>query len=274
MVRQLPFHPMPVIFPSAPSLAQYIPYDQRGNMRESNPREARCATLQEAIRPIEQCNPEAFERVYKANSELVRRICLRMLRDPIEAEDAAQDVFVCVLLKLHTFRGESALSSWLYRLTTNLILMRFRKNNHKQVPLRDFLAGNGELFGDIAKPDLYLNGVVDRVDLQTALDQLPEGYRAVFVLHDIQGFAHEEIAKRFGYSVGNSKSQLHKARKRLRELLAEKPIKRLRPGATQNPSARSKLSTRRHQSSDWWIFGSNEEVPAIGLRYNSTDRCS
>jgi len=206
-------------------------------MRESNPREARCATLHEAMRPIQQCDPEAFERVYKANSDLVRRICLRMLRDPSEAEDAAQDVFVCVLLKLHTFRGESAFSSWLYRLTTNLVLMRFRKNKHKQAPLPEFLAGSGELLGDIGKPDLYLNGVVDRVDLQAALDLLPGGYRAVFVLHDIQGFAHEEIAKRFGYSVGNSKSQLHKARRRLRELLAGKPGKEPPQEQNQNPSA-------------------------------------
>jgi RNA polymerase sigma-70 factor, ECF subfamily len=241
-------------------------------MRESNSREARCATLHEVIRPIQQCSPEAFESVYKANSELVRRICLRMLRDPIEAEDAAQDVFVCVLLKLHTFRGESALSSWLYRLTTNLVLMRFRKNNHKPVPLHEFLAEDGELLGDIGKPDLYLSGVVDRVDLQAALDLLPDGYRAVFVLHDVQGFAHEEIAKRFGYSVGNSKSQLHKARRRLRELLAAKAGKRLPQEANQDPSASCKPNRRRRQSSDWWIFDSDEEVP--GLRYNSADRCS
>jgi len=238
-------------------------------MRESNSREARCATLHEAIRPIQQYSPEAFERVYKANSELVRRICLRMLRDPIEAEDAAQDVFVCVLLKLHTFRAESALSSWLYRLTTNLVLMRFRKNNHKQVPLNEFLTEDGELLGDIGKPDLYLSGVVDRVDLQAALDLLPDGYRAVFVLHDVQGFAHEEIAKRLGYSVGNSKSQLHKARRRLRELLAAKPD----TGPNQNPSASCKANRRRRQSSDWWTFDGNEEAPVIGLRYNSADRC-
>jgi RNA polymerase sigma-70 factor, ECF subfamily len=243
-------------------------------MRESNPRETCCTTLHEAIRPIEQCNPEAFERVYKANSELVRRICLRMLRDPVEAEDAAQDVFVCVLLKLHTFRGESALSSWLYRLTTNLVLMRFRKNNHKQVPLRELLAGDGEVLGDIGKPDLYLDGVVDRVDLQAALDQLPDGYRAVFVLHDVQGFAHEEIAKRFGYSVGNSKSQLHKARRRLRELLAAKPGKGPPQEANQNPSTSCKPNRGRHQSSDWWIFDSNEEAPVIGLSYDSAGNCS
>ena len=221
-------------------------------MLESNLRAARCGTPPEAIGPIQQCNPEAFDRVYEENSELVRRICLRMLRDPIEAEDAAQDVFVCVFLKLHTFRGESALASWLYRLTTNLVLMRFRKNNHKQISLQEFLANNGELLGNIAKPDLYLNGVVDRVDLRAALDQLPDGYRAVFVLHEVQGFAHEEIAKRFGYSVGNSKSQLHKARKRLRELLAA-------PGKGPPQEA---TNTRP--------LG-NQEASVIGLRYTSPD---
>src|SRR5882724_4539431 len=175
VVHHLPVHRMPVIFPSAPSHLQHIPYDQRGNMRESNPREARSTTLQEAVRPIQQGNREAFEHVYKANSELVRRICLRMLRDPIEAEDAAQDVFVCVLLKLHTFRGESALSSWLYRLTTNLVLMRFRKNRHKNYSLRGLLEDDGELLGILAKPDLYLQGVIDRVDIQAAIDMLPRG---------------------------------------------------------------------------------------------------
>jgi RNA polymerase sigma-70 factor (ECF subfamily) len=152
--------------------------------------------------------------------------------------------------------------------------MRFRKNNHKLVPLREFLASDGELLGDVGKPDLYLNGVVDRVDLQAALDLLPDGYRAVFVLHDVQGFAHEEIARRFGYSVGNSKSQLHKARRRLRELLAAKPGKGPPQEANQSPSTSGKPNRRRRQSCDWWIFDGNEDSPVIGLSYHSADRCS
>ena len=95
--------------------------------------------------------------------------------------------------------------------------MLFRSGS---ITVRQQVESSFELLGDISKPDLYLNGVLDRVDLKAALDLLPDGYRAVFVLHEVQGFAHEEIAKRFGYSVGNSKSQLHKARRRLRELLA------------------------------------------------------
>jgi len=175
-----------------------------------------------------QGNTRALEEVFKVNGELIRRICLRMLRDPIEAEDAAQDVFVHVLRKLHTFRGDSALSSWLYRLTTNLVLMRFRKNRHKNYSLRGLLEDDGELLGILAKPDLYLQGVIDRVDIQAAIDMLPRGYKTVFILHDIQGYAHKEIAELLGYSVGNSKSQLHKAHRHLRKLLGGRPSEGVR----------------------------------------------
>jgi RNA polymerase sigma-70 factor (ECF subfamily) len=157
-----------------------------------------------------------------------------MLRDPTEAEDAAQDVFVPVLFKLHTFRGESALSSWLYRLTTNLVLMRFRKNTREQASLSEFLYEDSDLH-DIGTLDLHLNGVVDRVDLQAALNLLPDGHRAVFVLHDIQGYKHQEIAARFGYSIGNSKSQLHRARRRLRKLLDGRPATGALREANQDP---------------------------------------
>jgi RNA polymerase sigma-70 factor, ECF subfamily len=188
-----------------------------------------------AIHSAHQDNTAAFEYVYKTNWQLVRRICLRMLRDPTEAEDAAQDVFVRVLFKLHTFRGESALSSWLYRLTTNLVLMRFRKNTREQASLSGFLCEDSDLHGAIGTLDLHLNGVVDRVDLQAALNLLPDGHRAVFVLHDIQGYEHQEIAARFGYSIGNSKSQLHRARRRLRKLLGERPATGALREANQDP---------------------------------------
>jgi RNA polymerase sigma-70 factor (ECF subfamily) len=160
-----------------------------------------------------------------------------MLRDPTEAEDAAQEVFLCVLLKLHTFRGESALSSWLYRLTTNLLLMRFRKNSHKHASRRVFLDDDREPPSQIAKPDLSLNGAADRVDLQAAIDRLPGGARAVFVLHEIQGYAHKEIAEQFGYSIGNSKSQLYKARRRLRSLLFNNPNRPPVQGPKLNPGS-------------------------------------
>src|SRR5258705_4753536 len=192
-------------------------------MRESDAGEASRAPMCSVKGSPRQGNTGALEEVLKANGELIRRICLRMLRDPIEAEDAAQDVFVHVLRKLHTFRGDAALSSWLYRLTTNLVLMRFRKNSHKNYSLGALLEDDGELLGIIAKPDLYLHGVIDRVDIQAALGMLPRGYKTVFILHDIQGYAHKEIAELLGYSVGNSRSQLHKAQRHLRKLLGGRP---------------------------------------------------
>jgi len=214
-------------------------------MRAHAPNTASRAPLGDARGPIHQDNTVTFEDVYRANGELVRRLCLRMLRDPTEAEDAAQDVFLCVLLKLHTFRGESALSSWLYRLTTNLVLMRFRKKSYEQASRRMFLDDDSEPGIQIGKPDLYLNGAADRVDLQAAIDLLPVGTRAVFVLHEIQGYAHKEIAEHFGYSVGNSKSQLYKARGRLRKLLLDNPKTPALRGAKLKPVSKRVLASGR-----------------------------
>jgi RNA polymerase sigma-70 factor (ECF subfamily) len=150
-----------------------------------------------------------------------------MLRDPVEAEDATQDVFVCLLYKINTFRGKSAFSSWLYRLTTNSVLMRFRKNRQRWVPLEETEECNGGSYNEISLPDLNLSGVLDRIDLESAIDVLPNGYKAAFVLHDIQGYRHREIAQMFGRSVETSKSQLHKARLRLRKLLTGIPKKKI-----------------------------------------------
>lgn len=148
-----------------------------------------------------------------------------MLRDPNEAEDATQDAFVCVFRKINTFRGESAFSSWLYRLTTNSVLMRFRKNKRKNawISLEEHGEELSSSCSEICAQSMNPSGLQDRIDLQTAIDVLPDGYRTAFVLHDIQGYDHREIAKMFGHSAGNSKSQLHKARLRLRKLLSGMP---------------------------------------------------
>ena len=178
-----------------------------------------------AIRSFNQGNIQSFEFIYRNYCEFVYRICLRMLRDPIEAEDATQDVFVCVFRKTNTFRGESAFSSWLYRLTTNNVLMRFRKNKYRNawISLEEHREEEAASCSEIVKRDTNLSGVLDRIDLQTAIEVLPNGYKTAFVLHDIHGYDHHEIAKMFGRSPGNSKSQLHKARVRLRKLLSGTP---------------------------------------------------
>jgi RNA polymerase sigma-70 factor (ECF subfamily) len=190
---------------------------------ESTLKKCEGSALNEAIRLVHQGDREAFALVYRSYSQFVHRICFRMLRDPTEAEDAAQDVFVRLFLKINTFRGESAFSSWLYRLTTNVVLMRFRRNKFKCTSLGGFTEDDGDPIGEIGGPDLNLTGLLGWIDLQAAIDVLPDGYKAAFILHEVLGYEHKEIAAIFGYSVGNSKSQLHKARMHLRKLLAGIP---------------------------------------------------
>jgi len=147
-----------------------------------------------------------------------------MVGDPTEAEDLTQEAFLLLFRKIHTFRGESAFSTWLHRLAVNLVLMRLRKKSLSTVsiettPDRDDEDASSRI--DIGAPDLLLEGSIDRINLERCIAQLPVGCRTMFVLHDIQGYEHREIAKILRRSVGDSKSQLHKARTRLRELLHE-----------------------------------------------------
>lgn len=190
--------------------------------RPCGPVKPESATLNEAIRLAQLGDAAAFETIYQLHSRRVYALCLRMSGDPVEAEDLTQEEFLQLFRKIHTFRGESAFSSWLHRLTANIVLMRFCKKRSVQVSLDEMTSPDGEKERpafEIGGPDLGLAGVFDRVNLHTAIKQLPEGYRSMFLLHDVQGYEHKEIAHMLGCSIGNSKSQLHKARKRLRELL-------------------------------------------------------
>jgi len=190
----------------------------------STPRQSELPELPDAevVRLAQHGDAAAFERIYRLHSRRVYSLCLRMVGDPTEAEDLTQDVFLQLFRKIDTFRGESAFSTWLHRMSVNIVLMRFRKKPIAQVPL-DTISNPEEEFSarskELGVPDLHLNGVIDRLTLQAAIDELPAGYKAMFILHDIQGYNHGEIAEIFGCSVGNSKSQVHKARMRLRELL-------------------------------------------------------
>jgi len=186
-------------------------------------RQARTSSADKEVRLFIRDDTRAFEFAYRSYFDFVRNICLRMLRDPVEAEDAAQDVFVCVLCKLNTFRGEAAFSSWLYRLTTNSVLMRFRRKRYTRVPWEEPKEDDNESCTEIGAPDLNMSGLLDRIDLQSAIDVLPKGYKTAFLLHDVEGYEHREIAEMRGNSVGNSKSQLHKARLKLRKLLGGIP---------------------------------------------------
>ena len=171
-------------------------------------------------------DPQAFEVLYNMHKRRVYSLCLRMVRDPAEAEDLSQEAFMQLFRKIGTFRGDSAFSTWLHRLTVNIILMRIRKKGLVQVPLdQDRDDGQDLPPREYGSEDIDLLGLVDRITLEKAIAALPKGYRTVFVLHDIEGYEHNEIARIMGCSVGNSKSQLFKARLKLRSLLVEKKPK-------------------------------------------------
>lgn len=178
----------------------------------------------EAIRRAQQGDAAAFERLYRLHSRRVYSLCLRMVGNTAEAEDLAQEAFLQLFRKISTFRGESAFSTWLHRLAVNVVLMKLRRKSGTEASLEEITEPDDESGGprrDFGGPDLRLSGSIDRLNLQRAVDQLPPGYKAVFVLHDVQGYEHNEIAGIMDCSIGNSKSQLHKARMRLRELLHE-----------------------------------------------------
>jgi RNA polymerase sigma-70 factor (ECF subfamily) len=130
--------------------------DRSATLRESKPRRRDSSPLSEAIRLAHRGDSAAFELIYRLHSRLVYKICLRMLRDPFEAEDLAQDTFVLLLRKIHSFRGESAFSSWLYKLTTNLVLMRFREKSPPSTSLEEISAkaGTRTIPSEIGGPDL------------------------------------------------------------------------------------------------------------------------
>jgi RNA polymerase sigma-70 factor (ECF subfamily) len=159
----------------------------------------------------------AFEELYQRHNRRVYALCLRMTKNIAEAEDLAQEAFIQLFRKIGSFRGESAFTTWLHRLTVNQVLMHFRKRSVKVERTTE----EGETPVQIVRGTENPNKmpVLDRISLDNALKQLPPGYRSVFVLHDIEGHEHEEIAKILGVAVGTSKSQLHKARMKLRRLL-------------------------------------------------------
>jgi RNA polymerase sigma-70 factor, ECF subfamily len=161
----------------------------------------------------------AFEELYERHHRRVYSLCLRMTQNASEAEDLAQEVFIQLFRKIGSFRGESAFTTWLHRLTVNQVLMHFRKRSVKLEQTTE----EGETPVQIVRGTENPNHmpVVDKIALDKAIAELPPGYRTVFTLHDIEGHEHEEIAKMLGCSVGTSKSQLHKARMKLRALLRQ-----------------------------------------------------
>jgi RNA polymerase sigma-70 factor (ECF subfamily) len=195
------------------------------------------------VRRAQQGDSDAFASLFHAHKSRIYSVCLRMTNNIAEAEDLMQDAFLQAFRKLASFRGDSALSTWLYRIAINTVLMHFRKKKLRQVSLDEPYRPDANPVDQKSPSREYgcsddrLAGSVDRIALTRAISELPIGYRTIYLLHEVEGYEHQEIAEMLHCSVGNCKSQLHKAKLRIRELLlrAQKGVKAAR--RTSSPRA-------------------------------------
>ena len=192
---------------------------------------------QDLVKRAQDGDSDAFGALFQAHKARIYSVCLRMTSNAAEAEDFTQEAFLQVFRKIGKFRGDSAFSTWLHRIAVNTVLMHFRKKELNQVSLDEpHNRGDGaKVRREYGTRDRDLAGCVDRIALARAMQKLPPGYRTIFLLHEVEGYEHQEIAEMLSCSVGNSKSQLYKARLRFRELLA--------------CSAAARLAIRKRQSS-------------------------
>ncbi len=209
---------------SSVAVERDIPFGTEGNVERAEYQAPAIEVVLDASAPdIDLCrlatggNLAAFEMIYQRYHRRTYSLALRMTGNQTEAEDLTQEVFIQLFRKIGSFRGDSAFSTWLHRMTVNQVLMHFRRRSVKN----ERTSEDGEMPEQTVRGTANPNKmqVVDRIALKNAIAQLPNGYRNVFVLHDVEGFEHEEVARLMGISVGTSKSQLHKARLKLRGLL-------------------------------------------------------
>jgi RNA polymerase sigma-70 factor, ECF subfamily len=175
-----------------------------------------------AVKAAQAGDVEAMTWIYEKYRRRIYNLCLRMLRDQADAEDLMQDVFVQLFRKISTFRGESAFSTWLHRLAVNMVLMDIRSRNSKRyswVPIEAHEDQDDSFHEQFGREDEDLRSSLDRMTILDAMESLPPGYRMVFLLHDVHGYEHQEIAEILNCSVGNCKSQLHKARLKMRRII-------------------------------------------------------
>ena len=189
-------------------------------VEENNPAESERSLVQRA----QQGDEQAFATLFQVHKKRVYSVSLLMTKDIAEAEDLTQEAFLQVFRCVGSFRGDSAFSTWLYRVAVNTVLMKLRRRKAPPVVSLDepVSAESPSLRRDIGKADLRLSGAIDRIALRRAMQELPEGCRQIFALHEVEGYQHHEIAKMLECSVGNSKSQLHKAKMKMRDLLFPK----------------------------------------------------
>ena len=177
-------------------------------------------TVDEKVQRAAAGDMAAFEELYREHHRRVYNLCFSMMRNVADAEDVTQEVFVQVFRKLKTFRGEAVFTTWLHRLTVNAVLMHFRKPVVRKEKTIEDEGLPVRIVGGTHNPASM--SVIDRIALNDAIQKLSPGYQAVFILHDIAGYEHNEIGEILGCAIGTSKSQLHKARMKLRQLLKDR----------------------------------------------------
>jgi RNA polymerase sigma-70 factor, ECF subfamily len=212
--------------------ANLIPGKQKARGDESEH-----SLVQRAQRGDEQ----AFATLFHFHKKRVYSVCLLMTKDTADAEDLTQEAFLQVFRSVGSFRGDSAFSTWLYRVAVNTVLMKLRRRKAPPALSLDepVSSESPSLRRDVGKVDPRLSGAIDRIALHRAMRELPEGCRRIFALHEVEGYQHHEIAEMLDCSVGNSKSQLHKAKMKMRDLLFPKRRVLRRPAAdpaVENPS--------------------------------------
>lgn len=176
------------------------------------------------IERAQQGDEEAFATLFQSHKKRVYSVCLQMTRDVADAEDLTQDAFMQVFRSLNSFRGDSAFSTWLHRIAVNTVLMKLRRRKSPPAVSLDqnLMEDSFSLKNIIGKVDPSLSGAVDRIALRRAIEELPQGCRQIFDLHEVKGYQHHEIAELLQCSIGNSKSQLHKAKLKMRDMLFPK----------------------------------------------------
>jgi len=191
---------------------------------ESLPDNSERSLVQRAQRGDEQ----AFATLFQLHKKRVYSVCLQMTKDVADAEDLTQEAFMQVFRSVNSFRGDSAFSTWLYRVAVNTVLMKLRRRKSPPVLSLDepVSTDSPSLKREVGKQDPSLSGAIDRIALRRALEELPGGCRQIFDLHEVEGYQHHEIAELLQCSIGNSKSQLHKAKMKMRDLLLPRRVLR------------------------------------------------
>jgi len=217
---------------------------------------AQCDSDLHLVERAQQGDSDAFGALFQRHKARIYSVCLRMTNNTAEAEDLTQDAFLQVFRKLSTFHGDSALSTWLYRIAVNTVLMHFRKKTLRQISLDEPMSQDAKTVRrEYGSRDDRLSGTVDRIALARAIAELPIGYRTIFLLHEVEGYEHQEIAELLHCSVGNSKSQLHKAKLRIRELLVW----------AQKQAGTTKRSTALREPPTWEVPELAPQIPCFSL---------